>query len=227
MSLRLDFTVRRGGFSLTVDESIASGETVAIVGDNGAGKTTLLKCLAGLIAVDTGRIILDDLVLDDAETDDFVPPEHRDVGLVFQDHLLFEHLSALENVAFGPRARGVGRSEARARARTLLESVGLHGFADRRPSELSGGQHQRVALSRALAVSPRLLLLDEPLSAIDASVRTDLRASLVERIATYDGTALVVSHDPADVMALASRVIVLTAGRVTWDGPVDDDGWRR
>ncbi|MFM8563288.1 MAG: sulfate/molybdate ABC transporter ATP-binding protein [Acidimicrobiia bacterium] len=227
MSLRLDFTVHRGPFSLTVDEIVESGETVAIVGDNGAGKTTLLKCLAGLIAVDSGRIVLDDLVLDDASSDDFVPPECRDVGLVFQDHLLFEHLSALENVAFGPRARGVGRSEARTRARTLLESVGLHGFADRRPSELSGGQHQRVALLRALAVSPRLLLLDEPLSAIDANARADLRASLVERIAAFHGTTLVVSHDPADVVALAGRVIVLTAGRVTWDGPVGDDGWHR
>ena len=226
MSLRLDFTVRRAGFALRVDTTIDAGRTVAVIGANGAGKTTLLKSIAGLVAVDEGRIIVDDGVLDAADDDTFVAPERRDVGVMFQDYLLFDHLSMLENVAFGPRARGVRKAEARERAREMIASVGLSHLVDRRPPELSGGQRQRVALLRALATRPRVLLLDEPLAAIDPAARAELRASLVERIAEFDGITLVVTHDASDVAALAERVIVLDSGNVVWDGPVTDDGWR-
>lgn len=226
MSLRLDFTVRRAGFALRVDTTIDAGRTVAVIGANGAGKTTLLKSIAGLVAVDEGRIVVDDRVLDAADDDTFVAPERRDIGVMFQDYLLFDHLSMLENVAFGPRARGVRKAEARERAREMIASVGLSHLVDRRPPELSGGQRQRVALLRALATRPRVLLLDEPLAAIDPAARAELRASLVERIAEFDGITLVVTHDASDVAAMAERVIVLDSGNVVWDGPVTDDGWR-
>lgn len=226
MSLRLDVTVRRAGFSLRVDATVDAGRTVAVIGANGAGKTTLLKCIAGLVAVDEGCIVVDDRVLDASDGDRFVVPEQRDVGVVFQDYLLFDHLSMLENVAFGPRARGIRKAEARERAREMIASVGLSHLVDRRPPELSGGQRQRVALMRALATRPRVLLLDEPLAAIDPAARTELRASLVERITEFGGVTLVVTHDPADVVAMAERVIVLDSGNVVWDGPVSDDGWR-
>lgn len=226
MSLQLDFTVRRADFSLRVETTIDAGRTVAVIGANGAGKTTLLKSIAGLVAVDEGRIDVDDRVLDAADDDVFVVPERRDVGFVFQDYLLFDHLSMLENVAFGLRARGVRKAEAHARAHDMIASVGLSDLVDRRPPELSGGQRQRVALMRALVTRPRVLLLDEPLAAIDPAARAELRASLVERIDEFDGVTLVVTHDPADVAAMAERVIVLDSGNVVWDGPVTDGGWR-
>jgi len=226
MSLRLDFTVRRAGFALRVDTTIDAGRTVAVIGANGAGKTTLLESIAGLVAVDEGRIVVDDRVLDSVDDDTFVAPERRDIGVMFQDYLLFDHLSMLENVAFGPRARGVRKAEARERAREMIASVGLSHLVDRRPPELSGGQRQRAALLRALATRPRVLLLDEPLAAIDSAARAELRASLVERIDEFDGITLVVTHDASDVTAMAERVIVLDSGNVVWDGPVTDDGWR-
>ena len=226
MSLRLDFTVRRADFTLRVDTTIDAGRTVAVIGANGAGKTTLLESIAGLVAVDEGRIVVDDRVLDSVDDDTFVAPERRDIGVMFQDYLLFDHLSMLENVAFGPRARGVRKAEARERAREMIASVGLSHLVDRRPPELSGGQRQRAALLRALATRPRVLLLDEPLAAIDSAARAELRASLVERIDEFDGITLVVTHDASDVTAMAERVIVLDSGNVVWDGPVTDDGWR-
>ena len=226
MSLRLDFMVRRADFTLRVDTTIDAGRTVAVIGTNGAGKTTLLESIAGLVAVDEGRIVVDDRVLDSVDDDTFVAPERRDIGVMFQDYLLFDHLSMLENVAFGPRARGVRKAEARERAREMIASVGLSHLVDRRPPELSGGQRQRAALLRALATRPRVLLLDEPLAAIDSAARAELRASLVERIDEFDGITLVVTHDASDVTAMAERVIVLDSGNVVWDGPVTDDGWR-
>jgi len=226
VTLRVDALVRRADFVLRVDLTVESRQRLAVVGANGAGKTTLLKCIAGLVPLDEGSISLDDRVLDDADTDQFVPPERRDVSVVFQDYLLFEHLSVLENVAFGPRARGARRSEARERARELVATVGLSDLSERRARALSGGQRQRVALIRALATRPRLLLLDEPLAAIDSSARGELRSTLERQVEGFDGTTLLVSHDPADVEALADRVIVLSAGNVVWDGPVSESGWR-
>jgi molybdate transport system ATP-binding protein len=153
---------------------------------------------------------------------DEVPVEHRRVGYVFQDYLLFPHLSVLENVAFGPRALGHGRGEARAGASMWLERLGLGALAERRPRELSGGQAQRVALARALAAEPQVLLLDEPLAALDVEVRDEVRAELAAHLAEFAGATIVVTHDLADAVALATRTVVLEAGRVTQRGSLAD-----
>ena len=178
MSLNLEFDVRRSSFTLHAKFDCVPGETVAIIGPNGAGKTTLLKAIAGLVPVDDGSIRLDGVTLDRASSDDFVEPDRRPIGMVFQDYLLFAHMTALENVAFGLRARGEKVAEARRRAKALLESMNIADCAPLRPGSLSGGQQQRVALARALAIEPRVLLLDEPLAAIDPASRHELRANL-------------------------------------------------
>ena len=202
-----------GTFRLDVELTTKSGETVAVLGPNGSGKTTLFRCLAGLLPIDGGRIELDGEPLDDPAHDVFVRPERRPVAVVFQDYLLFPNLTALENVAFGLRARGVAKAEARARATAWLERVGLADHAHHRPRALSGGQAQRVALARALATEPRLLLLDEPLAALDAGTRGDVRRDLRRHLATFDGVRLLVTHDPVDAYALADRVVILEAGQ--------------
>jgi molybdate transport system ATP-binding protein len=163
-------------------------------------------------------VVLDGLVLDDAATGESVRPEQRPVGFVFQDYLLFPHLSALENVAFGLRARGLPKAEARRRAGTWLDRVGLADHAGSRPRALSGGQAQRVALARAMVGEPRLLLLDEPLAALDAATRTELRRDLRRQLAAFDGTRLLVTHDPLEALALADRLVVLEGGRLTQTG---------
>ncbi|MFC7326549.1 ABC transporter ATP-binding protein [Marinactinospora rubrisoli] len=204
--------VRRGGFRLDARLRAAAGEVVALLGPNGAGKSTALRALAGLTDLADGRVVLDgrDMTV--------TPTERRPIGMVFQDYLLFEHLSALENVAFGPRARGVPKAAARARAAELLGRMGLAGHARRRPRELSGGQAQRVALARALAVRPRLLLLDEPLAALDAHTRVEVRSRLRRDLADFDGAAVIVTHDPLDAMVLADRVTVIEDGAVVQEG---------
>src|SRR6266581_1649385 len=151
-----------GAFELDMQLAVAAGELVAVLGPNGAGKTSLLRALAGLLSLSAGRVTLDGVVLEDPAEGIRVPTERRPVGMVFQDYLLFPHLSAVENVAFGLRARGVRRAEARRTAQGWLERLGLPDVADAGPRALSGGQQQRVALARALATKPRLLLLDEP-----------------------------------------------------------------
>ena len=202
--------------------SVKSGETVAILGPNGSGKSTLFRCLAGLLPVDEGRIVLDGETLDDAATNAFIRPEQRPVAVVFQEYLLFPNLTALENIAFGLRARGVDKRDARARAAEWLERVGLADHAGHRPRALSGGQAQRVALARALATEPRLLLLDEPLAALDVGRRADVRRDLRRHLGTFDGVRLLVTHDPVDAYALADRVVVLEAGNVSQVGTLDD-----
>ncbi|HLS39405.1 MAG TPA: ABC transporter ATP-binding protein [Ornithinicoccus sp.] len=214
--------VRRGNFELDLPLDVAPGEVVALVGPNGAGKTTALHALAGLLPLTDGRIELDGRVLDDPARRILVPPERRPLGVVFQDYLLFPHLSARDNVAFGLRTRGVPRTEARRRAETWLERVGVGDLAGLRPSSLSGGQAQRVALARALAPGPRLLLLDEPMAALDAATRLTVRADLAHHLQDYDGAAVLVTHDPLDAMSLADRIVVLEDGRVVQEGaPVD------
>jgi molybdate transport system ATP-binding protein len=162
--------------------------------------------------------VLDGAVLEDTAAGVWVPTERRPVGFVFQDYLLFPHLSALENVAFGLRARGLGRAEARRRAAAWLDRVGLAANAGARPRTLSGGQAQRVALARAMVGEPRLLLLDEPLAALDAATRAEVRRDLRRHLASFDGTRLLVTHDPLEAMALADRLVVLEGGRVTQTG---------
>ena len=210
--------VRRAGFELDVHLSVESGSTLVVVGRNGAGKSTLLDALAGLVPVDDGRIVVGERVLDDSSSGRFVPPERRPVGLVMQTAALFPHLSVLDNVAFGLRTAGVGRADARAAALRQLDRFDLGSFAARRPREISGGQAARVALARALVRRPELLLLDEPLAAVDAELRPALRERLREDLAEFDGTALLVSHDAADAEALGDAVLVLDAGRVLQQG---------
>jgi molybdate transport system ATP-binding protein len=218
MSLEASVALTLGRLRLEADLAVGTGELVVLLGPNGAGKTTLLRALAGLVTLEDGRVVLDGQVLDDVATGQHVPTERRPVGFVFQDYLLFPHLSALENVAFGLRARGLGRAEARRRAGAWLERVGLAAHAGSRPRALSGGQAQRVALARAMVGEPRLLLLDEPLAALDAATRTELRRDLRRHLAAFDGTRLLVTHDPLEALALADRLVVLEGGRVTQTG---------
>ena len=218
MSLTAQVGVELDGFTLDLALAIRAGRTTAIVGPNGAGKTTLLRALAGLRQLSTGRIELDGTVLDDPASGIYVPPEHRPVGVVFQQHLLFPHLDALDNVAFGLRAGGLRRREARVLAADWLERVGLSGRERARPAELSGGQAQRVALARALAPEPALLLLDEPLAALDAATRNDVRRDLRRHLATFAGVRLLITHDPVDAAVLADDVIVLDGGGVAQAG---------
>src|SRR5437763_4421986 len=178
MSLQAQLQARVGSFDLDVDLTVAPGEVVALLGPNGAGKTSVLRVLAGLLPLDAGRVTLDGFVLDDPASAIRVPPEQRPVGMVFQDYLLFPHLSILDNVAFGLRSRGASRGEARQVADEWLGRLGLEALRGARPTSASGGQQQRVALARALAPSPRLLLLDEPLAALDISTRSDVRRDL-------------------------------------------------
>jgi len=218
VSLEARVGLTLGQLGLDVELAVATGELVVLLGPNGAGKTTLLRALAGLVALERGRVALDRSVLEDAGTGRRVPTERRPIGFVFQDYLLFPHLSALENVAFGLRARGTARAEARRRARAWLERVGLAEHADARPRALSGGQAQRVALARAMVADPRLLLLDEPLAALDAATRSEVRRDLRRHLASFDGTRLLVTHDPLEAMTLADRLVVLERGRITQTG---------
>lgn len=214
--------VTLGTFTLSADVVVAAGEVVAVVGPNGAGKTTLLRALAGLAAPSSGRVVLAGRTLDDVDAGVRLPPQQRDVAVVFPDVRLFPHLDARSNVAFGPRARGAPRRVADAAAERLLAEVGAAPLARRRPGSFSGGEAQRVGLARALATDPALLLLDEPLAAVDVAARDGLRALLAERLAGFVRPALLVTHDPADALALADRIVVLEDGRVVQDAPSED-----
>lgn len=217
MTLAARITVRRrSGFELSLALEVADGETVALLGPNGAGKTTALRALAGLLRISDGGIEVDGEVLNGPGT--HVPPERRPSGVVFQDYLLFAHLSVLENVAFGLRARGQDRQRARERARHWLDRVGLDDYAGTKPRGLSGGQAQRVALARALATEPRLLLLDEPLAALDAATRIAVRSRLRHHLVDYTGACVLVTHDPLDAMVLADRLLVVESGQVVQQG---------
>jgi molybdate transport system ATP-binding protein len=197
---------------------VRPGELLALLGPNGAGKSTVLRCLAGLAPIDSGRIVIDGDVVDDPAADVFVEPEQRQVGVVFQSYLLFEHMSVLENVAYGLRARSTPKAEARRIASEWLDRVGLAEYAHQRPRVLSGGQAQRAALARALAPHPRLLLLDEPLAALDAGTRSTVRRDLRNHLSTFDGMRVLVTHDPVDAYALADRVAILDGGRLVQVG---------
>jgi molybdate transport system ATP-binding protein len=210
--------LRLGGLDLDVTLGVEPGRVVALLGPNGAGKTTALRALGGLLPLAEGRVTLDGRVLEDTARRVRVPAERRPVGMVFQDYLLFPHLSVLENVAFGLRARGAGRAGARRVASEWLERLGLGGHQASRPRALSGGQQQRVALARALATDPRLLLLDEPLSALDASIRAEVRRDLRRHLREFSGVNLLVTHDPLEAVALADRLIVIEQGRIVQAG---------
>lgn len=215
--------VHRGAdFTLDIELTIEAGSTAALLGPNGSGKSTTVDALAGNLALDEGRIVVGDRVLDDCGAGVHVPAESRRVGVVFQQYLLFEHLDVVENVAFGPSVAGRSRRDARAIARRWMETFDLLDLADQKPSRLSGGQAQRVALARALAAQPDVLLLDEPLAALDIATRADLRRTLIEHLADYAGPRLLITHDPADAYLLADRVHVLEHGRISQTGPADE-----
>ncbi|MFE9575593.1 ABC transporter ATP-binding protein [Nocardia sp. NPDC006044] len=221
MTLAAELRVTRGQFELDVHLSVAAGEVVALLGPNGAGKTTALRALAGLTPLTGGSLRIGEKTWD-APPKVFVPAEQREVGVVFQDYLLFGHLSALDNVAFGLRARGRRRTAARARATEWLDRVGLADHVHAKPRALSGGQAQRVALARALATEPALLLLDEPLAALDASTRLRVRSDLAHHLADYPGHTVLVTHDPLDAMVLADRLVILENGVVVQAGSPSD-----
>ncbi|HMS49598.1 ABC transporter ATP-binding protein [Candidatus Neomicrothrix sp.] len=214
VSLEFDGTLDLGRFVLDAAFSCAPGETIALVGPNGSGKSTALNLLAGLLRLSSGSLTLDGTVLDQPSTGRWVASEHRGVGVVFQDLLLLPHLSVRDNVAYGPRRAGGSRETADAVASDWLERFGVEDLADERPRSLSGGQAQRVALARALARDPRLLLLDEPLSALDSETRLEVRCELHRHLAEFGGMTVLVAHDVVDVLVLADRVVVFDEGRV-------------
>ena len=222
MSLSAVLRASRGDFRLDVSFALADGETLAVLGPNGAGKSTILRCLLGLVPLDSGRITIGEQVLHDTTNDIYVEPENRRIGAVFQDYLLFRHLSVVDNVAFGLRARGAKKDDARLIARALLERFEIDHLAERRPSQLSGGEAQRVALARALAVEPEALLLDEPLAALDVTTRRSVRDELASFLSTFDGPRVIVTHDPADARRLAQRVLIVENGVVVQHGPIVD-----
>ncbi len=221
MSLLADVRVTLGDFSEQVELSVADGEVVAVLGPNGSGKSTLLRCLAGIQPLRSGRIELDGTVLDDPQAGILVPPEGRPCGVVFQEYLLFPHLSAQANVAFGPRSRGVGKNEAARRALGWLDRFGVGEHAAVKPGRLSGGQAQRVALARALAVEPSLLLLDEPMAALDVGQRGSVRHELRHHLTAFGGSCVMVTHDPLDAAAIADRLVIVEKGVVVQHGTLD------
>lgn len=220
MTLHASLRLTLEHLDLDVEIRVPQATITAVVGPNGAGKTTLLRTLAGLVAPDTGSVMLDGRVLEDTAIGTSIPPEERAVGMVFQDHHLFADLSVRENVAFGLRARRVPRAEARRSAEDWLDRMGLAGFGDRRPRELSGGQTQRVSLARALAISPSMVLLDEPLSALDASTRAALRPELRDHLRSQSAPTLLVTHDIDDARVIADSIVVLEDGRITQQGTI-------
>jgi len=222
MTLVVDVTVLRGAFEVRAAFEAEAGRTVALLGPNGSGKSTLVSSIAGLLPPVEGTIALDDLVLDDAATLVHVTPERRPIGVVFQDLLLFPHLSATENVAFPLRARGVPKPEARRRASGLLERLGLANRADSRPPHHSGGEAQRVALARALVLEPGLLLLDEPLSALDVGARMRVRELILDELANFPGVRVIVTHDPVEASMLAERLVLLEDGHVSQTGTPEE-----
>jgi len=218
VTLRAHIVVARGSLGLDVWINAAEGEVVALLGPNGAGKTTILRCLAGLLSIERGSIEIGGEMADDPSAGIFIPAEQRSCGVMFQQYLLFPQMTVLENVAFGLRARGVDKTSARDQARTWLGRVGSDGVEGSRPHQLSGGQAQRVALARALASEPRMLLLDEPLAALDAATRVDVRRELRRHLGEFRGSVVLVTHDPVDAYTLADRVVIVEHGHVVQDG---------
>ena len=197
-----------------VSFELEKGECLALLGASGCGKTTLLNIIAGLLPADEGTLTCDGIILDDPLSKKFVPVARRKFAMVFQDFSLWPHMTLFENVGFGLKMQGVGKADIGIRVRKALERVGLAGRAESRPSELSGGQQQRVAIARALVVEPRVLLLDEPLSALDARLREDLRDEIAGLVRELGMTAVYVTHDQIEALTVAHRVAVMNAGRI-------------
>ncbi len=213
MSLDVDLRARVGSFLVEASFAVEPGEVLAVLGPNGSGKSTLLGAIAGHVPVSDGA-----LSLDGASIPASVPPEGRRIGLLGQRAMLFPHLTALENVAFGPRAQGVPTSVARERAAAHLADLDLGELARRRPAALSGGQQQRVALARALAADPRALLLDEPFASLDAETGTQARRMIAQVRDRLAIPMVLVTHDPLDAVMLAARTVVIDDGRIVQQG---------
>jgi molybdate transport system ATP-binding protein len=214
--------VERAGFRLDVPVDVAAAEVVAVLGPNGAGKSTLLRAICGLTPLTAGAISLGETTLDDPAADILMPAAKRRVGVVFQEYRLFPHLSVLDNIAFGPRSAGRSRTESRADAAEWVARLRLDELAHRSPERLSGGQQQRAALARALASRPGVLLLDEPLAALDAATRIDVRRDLRTHLAQFAGPTVIVTHDALDALVLADRIVVLENGSITQQGTALD-----
>jgi len=204
---------RRGSIDIHVKLRVKRG-VLALVGPNGSGKTTTLDMLAGLTQPDHGKVVLEGMVLFDSEADINVPPEHRNVGYIFQNYALFPHMSVRSNVAFGLKMRGIGGARASERTDEVLELLGISHLANKKPRELSGGEMQKVALARVLVLTPRLLLCDEPFSAMDSTAKRMARAELKRVLRELDIPAVLVSHDPQEVRSLADDVYTMSGGRV-------------
>jgi molybdate transport system ATP-binding protein len=211
-----------GPLSVDADLRVDAGETLVLVGENGSGKTTILHMLAGLLDPDGGRIELDGEVLFDRAQGRSVAAFARPIGFVFQDYALFPHLSVFENVAFAMRAQHLSDSATRARTQTVLDQVGIARLAARKPLTLSGGESQRVALARALAAEPRLLLLDEPLAALDQQTRAQVRTELRRRLEALTCATILVTHNPLEALLFGDRIAVLEHGRIVQTGRGED-----
>jgi molybdate transport system ATP-binding protein len=216
--LDADIQLRLSRLNLDAALAVTSGEVVALLGPNGSGKSTVLRALAGLLPLTAGKVTLDGAVLEDPSVRTRIAPEKRPVALMFQEYLLFPTMSALENVAFGLRARGVDRTEARSKAAAALERLGIGQVATARPTAMSGGQQQRVAMARALVTEPKLLLLDEPLAALDVSTKAEVRRHLRSVLRDSRSANVLVTHDLLDAVALAQRMIVIEDGGIVQTG---------
>jgi molybdate transport system ATP-binding protein len=207
-----------GTFHLALDFSAQAGKTTVLLGESGAGKTTVLWLLAGLLYPKRGRIVLDDVTYFERERNIRIPPQERPFGYVFQDYMLFPHLTVIENVAFGLRAQHLPRSVIVQRVGESLEKVHMEGFDRRRPDQLSGGQQQRVAIARALALQPRLLLLDEPLSALDVQTRREVRQELRSILSQLEITTVMVTHQYLEALLFGYQILVLEGGHILQQG---------
>jgi molybdate transport system ATP-binding protein len=216
--LEADIKLQLSRLNLDTAFTVASGEVLALLGPNGSGKSTTLRALMGLLPLTGGRLVLDGTVLEDPAQRVKIPPEDRPIGLMFQDYLLFPHLSAAENVAFGLRAKGIGKKAARDQASQAMARLGLDGLAEAKPGSMSGGQQQRVAMARALVTDPKLLLLDEPLAALDVSIKTDVRRLLREVLRRSSAANVLVTHDLLDAVALGDRMVVIENGAIVQTG---------
>jgi putative spermidine/putrescine transport system ATP-binding protein len=195
---------------------VRGGEFVSVLGQSGSGKSTVLRMIAGLELPSAGEILID------GKSSTNLPPEARDIGMVFQDYALFPHMSVRDNIAFPLRMRGVGRQEIGNRVAQIIDLVNLHGLEQRRPAQLSGGQQQRVAVARALVFDPKLLLLDEPLSALDKNLREHMKAELQALHKRVGITVIYVTHDQSEALALSDRIVVMHEGRIEGvDSPFD------
>jgi len=204
-----------------IDVTIASGSFTTLLGPSGCGKTTLLRLIAGLERPDHGTIRIGDKIVFDAERGIYIPPQQRELGMVFQDFALWPHMTVYENVAFGLKARGRGK-EAAEKVTKAIEVVRLQGFEKRYPHQLSGGQQQRVAFARSIAAQAGLILFDEPLSALDALLRDEMREELVQMVRELGVTAVYVTHDQTEAMSMSDTIIVMKQGEMLQRGKPED-----